>query len=66
MDMDVDQEFIDAVLYSENAGQNPADDPDSEDESEARETEQLRFSYQCMYIYDFNLALMSSTFNQLF
>ena len=50
MDMDVDQEFIDAVLYSENAGQNPADDPDSEDESEARETEQLRFSCQCMYI----------------
>ena len=64
--MDVDQEFIDAVLYSENAGQNQADDPDSEDESEARETEQLRFSYQCMYIYDFNLAPMSSTFNQLF
>ena len=64
--MDVDQEFIDAVLYSENAGQNSADDPDSEDESEARETEQLRFSYQCMYIYDFNLALMSSTYIQLF
>ena len=64
--MDVDQEFIDAVLYSENAGQNQADDPDSEDESEARETEQLRFSYQCMYIYDFNVALMSSTYIQLF
>ena len=63
--MDVDQEFIDAVLYAENAGQNPADDPDSEDESEARETEQLRFSYQCMYIYDFNVALMSSTYIQL-
>ena len=63
--MDVDQEFIDAVLYSENAGQNQADDTDSEDESEARETEQLRFSYQCMYIYDFNVALMSSTYIRL-